>query len=307
MQNLNNKIKIHFLNRRPKSINPIKLIQFNINIFRIQPDILHFHDHNGIRLILKKGKAKTFLTIHGLKNPKKYFSRYDKLISISKAVKNDLIAKGPHNSTLIYNGVDFSKIAIKETFSPFNVFKIVEVGRLNHEIKGQDILLKALHFLLTSKGIKNFSLDFIGEGPSLKYLQELTQTLKLENFVNFKGLKTRKEIYQMLSNYHLLIQPSRTEGFGLTIVEAMAAKIPVIVSNIEGPIEIIENGEYGTCFIAGNHISCANAIENVINNFYVSDYLGYLNKTYKYASTHFSVQQTSREYLKCYKNQLSSF
>jgi glycosyltransferase involved in cell wall biosynthesis len=300
IQTIDKKVKIHYLNRVPGSINPIKIIEFNFRVFKIQPDVIHFHDHNGIRFALYRGKALTFLTIHGLKFPITNFGKYDKLISISDAVKNDLLSGGSFESIVIYNGIDFSKIAVKSAYNSSGVFKMVDVGRLCHEVKGQDILLKALHYLIYQKGIESVKLDFIGEGPSLKYLQELMYQLKLDQFVNFLGLKDRHFIYNNLANYDLLIQPSISEGFGLTVVEAMAAKIPVVVSNTYGPLEIIRNGQFGDCFDSGDPCSCADVLEKSINKFYDSNFSDFLDKTYDYAISNFSIQNTAQKYLNEY-------
>lgn len=54
--------------------------------------------------------------------------------------------------------------------------------------------------------------------------------------------KNQEWIYHNLCNFDLFIQPSRFEGFGLTVAEAIAAKVTVLVSNIQGPMEIIDDG-----------------------------------------------------------------
>lgn len=69
--------------------------------------------------------------------------------------------------------------------------------------------------------------------------------MHLEDHVIFEGLKEQAWIYENLCRYDLFIQPSRYEGFGLTVAEAISAKVPVLVSNIEGPLEIIDGGRLG--------------------------------------------------------------
>ncbi|MBK9737018.1 MAG: glycosyltransferase family 4 protein [Saprospiraceae bacterium] len=135
-------------------------------------------------------------------------------------------------------------------------FKIVQVGRLEHEIKGQHILINALNILINKYSVRNIHLDFIGEGSSLKYLMKLTDKLSVTKYVSFLGLCDREYIYTHLRDYNVLVQPSLFEGFGLTVVEALAAGIEVLVSDVDGPLEIIEKTGYGYIFKSGNAEDC---------------------------------------------------
>lgn len=305
IETINKNVKVHCLNRIPGSINPLIFFTLNYRVYKLKPNIIHFHSHNAIGLLRYKGIGRTFLTIHGLHRPLKYFNKYDKLISISNAVRNDLESRGSINSTTIYNGVDFSKIKIRWESFEDKTFKIADVSRLYHEIKGQDVLLKALHHLIYKIGITNVHLDFIGEGPSLTYLQNLVQELKLQCHVNFLGLLNRNTIYSIIQNYSLLVQPSIHEGFGLTIVEGMAAKIPVLVSNIPGPMEVIKNGKYGYYFESENSISCAEEIKNIFENKHAGRFTYKLNCAYDYATINYSIQKTASNYIKEYQKILN--
>lgn len=298
LKTINRRAKVYCLDRNQGSINPFKLITLNYKIFEYKPNVIHFHNYSAIGLVIRKRNVLTFLTIHGLNRPLNYFSKYDKLIAISNTVKKDLLSKGGFDSTVIYNGIDFSKIRIRneETYHS-KLYRIVVVSRLYHEIKGQDILLKALYSLVHLKGYKSLKIDFIGEGPSLEYLLKLTHQLKLQSYVNFLGLKDRTFIYNVLHEYNLLVQPSIDEGFGLTIVEGMAAKIPVLVSNIQGPLEIINNGKYGYYFVSEDPYSCAQEIENILFKKNKSKIKEKINSAYDYALCKFSIQNTAKEYL----------
>jgi len=128
----------------------------------------------------------------------------------------------------------------------------------------------------------------------------LVNSLGVEKYVDFIGEKSRSFIYKELKNYHLLVQPSFYEGFGLTVVEAMTAKIPVLVSNIEGPMEIIDYGNYGYYFNAGNEEDCAVKIKTIINEFSENDNSNKLDNAYNYAFSNFNIQATSQNYLDNY-------
>ena len=101
----------------------------------------------------------------------------------------------------------------------------------------------------------------------------------------------------------MFVQPSRYEGFGLTVAEAIAACLPVLVSDIEGPMEIIENGKYGMHFRAADATDCANKIlafrekgrdEEQIEN------------ALKHVSEKYDVKETAKKYTEIYHTILHS-
>jgi glycosyltransferase involved in cell wall biosynthesis len=148
---------------------------------------------------------------------------------------------------VIRNGINFAAVKVKAHYAS-SPFRIVQVSRLAHDIKGQDLLIRALRRLLDRLGEGRVSVDFIGGGESLGYLRQLCVDCGVDGWCRFLGAATRQSIYDSLHQYDLLVQPSRYEGFGLTVVEGIAAGLPVLVSDIEGPMEIIAGGELGWSF-----------------------------------------------------------
>ncbi|MDR0686783.1 MAG: glycosyltransferase [Dysgonamonadaceae bacterium] len=260
---INPDIPISLLKRKKGSFNLLKVMEANRTIRKYNPDVIHFHNHNGIRILTRPSLYRKVLTIHDVGILSNHLRKYDKILAISKAVQKDIFDRTNLESVLIYNGIDLSKIKIK-TEKPTGIFRMVQVSRLEHLKKGQDILLKAIALLVDKYEIDSFSLDFIGAGSSEYYLKELIKQYNLEKFVTFTGEKRREDIYNNLHNYDLLIQPSIYEGFGLTVAEAMAARVPVLVSANDGPMEIIENGEYGFWFRKGDAEHCCEQIRQII-------------------------------------------
>lgn len=105
------------------------------------------------------------------------------------------------------------------------------------------------------------------------------------------------KIYASLSSYDLFIQSSRNEGFGLTIVEAMAAKVPVLVSNIPGPMEVIDGGRLGLSFENENVSDCAEKIKQFILNGRNNEQI---EAAYEYVKNNYDVSVTARKYLDIY-------
>jgi glycosyltransferase involved in cell wall biosynthesis len=296
---IDKKVTIHYSNRIPGDKNPLPIFRVNYKVVKINPAVIHFHNHNGVNLLKLKGKALICLTIHDVNIPVVNFHKYNKLFSISNAVQEDVLARSGIMSIKVYNGIRFDKIDFEPIYGEFGKFRIIQVSRLDHEKKGQDILINAVSILSKQRGLDNIELDFIGEGNSLEYLKNLSKELNLEKQINFLGSKTRGIIYKELKNYQLLVQPSLFEGFGLTVVEAIAAKIPVLVSDIDGPMEIIAAGKYGSYFKKGDASSCADKIYDIIHNYQIDCKM---NEAYNYAKTNFNIQETAINYIKNYES-----
>jgi len=203
------------------------------------------------------------------------------------------------NAILVYNGICTKLVQQKTNFNIGKSFKIIIVSRLRHEKKGQHIAIEALKSL-KKKGITNIKLDLIGEGPSELYLKKLVEENGLNNDINFIGLKDKNYIYNHLKDYELLIQPSFYEGFGLTVLEGMVAKVPVLVSNIDGPMEIIDYGEYGYSFEVGNAENLADQIKNIQLNYTQQEFKKKVQDAYQIVKLDFDISKTASEYLRLY-------
>ncbi|QNF32329.1 glycosyltransferase [Adhaeribacter swui] len=301
---IDKRVKISFINREPKSLNILKLLKLNYLIFQINPTVIHCHNHNLAPLIKFTGTSKICLTVHSLNMPLKHFTKYNQVFAISDAVRKDILSRSGINVKVVYNGIDFEKVEYKENINSYSpLFSILQVSRLDYKLKGQDVLLRALAILIHDKGIKYIKLDLIGESNNNSdkiYLENLVHELDIKDYVNFLGLKRRDYVYLNLKSYSLLVQPSIYEGFGLTIVEAIAAKIPVLVSDIEGPMEVIGGGKFGEYFEKANHYDCASKIEKLIMDYSNQHRLDKINRSFEFAFNTFNIKNTANNYLKEY-------
>ena len=221
---------------------------------------------------------------------------YDKVFAISLSVKNNITTQYPLcNPIVISNGIVCSKIVTKLR-QLSSLFKVVQIGRLVHQQKGQHVLIHAIKLLVDSYNVKNIRLSIIGCGKSEEYLVKLVNDLGLEPFVVFCGEQSREYVYEHLCDYDLLVQPSLSEGFGLTIVEAMAAKVPVLVSKLEGPMEVISQGKYGSYFSPGEAKECAIKIFDIMSNFTETLSASKIDDAYNYAVENYNIHLTSEKY-----------
>lgn len=301
LNKISDKIRIYCINKQRGSKNLFNLIRLNFLIFKINPNIIHCHITKTIKYIFFKNKIKICITSHDVNYNLGDLPKYNKIFAISKSVKEDLNNRLNLKSTVVYNGINFKKILSKRIYYLNSTFRIACISRLMHTKKGQDILIKAINIIKKEYRINNVYVDFIGKGESYDYLNKLIKKYKLENNISFLGLKTRDYIYQNLRNYDLLIQPSIYEGFGLTVAEGIAAKIPVLVSNIQGPMEIINYGKHGYSFIKNDENDCAQKIIDIIKDYKNNIIEDKCNKAYLFAKKHFSIQNTAKNYLFEYK------
>lgn len=119
-------------------------------------------------------------------------------------------------------------------------FKLACVGRLFVLDKGQDMLLRILSKPHWRE--RPVHITFVGTGVDEEGLKALSSLLELDN-VHFLGHVT--DIENLWKTHHALVLPSRSEGLPLSILEAMAAGRPAIVSNAGGNAEIVKHGVTG--------------------------------------------------------------
>lgn len=299
VRKVSKQVTVYLINRTVNSKNPLPIIRLNILLFKIKPDAIHCHSHNIIPLLLPQLKKRAVLTVHALSVKTKYFKQYKKLFAISQVVKEDIFKRTDIHAILVYNGICLAKIDPKGEETESGIFRIVLVSRLLHTKKGQHLAIAALH-ILRDRGFTNIQLDLIGTGNSEQFLKELTIKHGLTEHVNFLGLKDRDYIYSHLKDYDLLIQPSLYEGFGLTVAEGMAAKVPVLVSDIDGPMEIIENGKYGFHFEVGNAEKLAEQLQYILSNYNSEQMEHIVEEAYKHVKENFEIADTVSNYNKNY-------
>lgn len=294
------RIKVLCIGRPRSSKNPWYFFKLNMVIFKLRPDIIHSHYEKLVLFLIRFG-YKFVYTIHGFTIPPKYLKANRNLVAISKGIKKDVMERAEVCSTVIYNGIKVEDIKQKKQLQSYSSecpFRIVQVSRLFHEVKGQDVLINAIS-VLEKKGYKNITVDFIGEGDSFVYLRDMVKNLGLTD-VYFLGTKSVDYVKTNLCKYDLFVQPSRHEGFGLTVAEAMAAKIPLLVSKCDGLLEVVADGKYSLVFNNGSVEDCALKIEEIINT--PKDTLQQrVDNAWEYVNENFNVIRTAENYINYYK------
>ena len=293
-------VHVYKIGRIPGTRSPLPILRLNLLLLHQRFDVIHCHNSNLAKLLFKRFHKRMFLTIHTTGIKDNSFMLYKKVFAISDAVKKDISERMAIETKVVKNGINTNSITAKRILNNSlgrRVFRIVQVGRLEMETKGQNVLIDAVKRLIDNE-IK-VRVDFIGAGSSELALKNQVKRLGIDNHVNFLGIKDRSFIYSRLGEYDLLIQPSFVEGFGLTIVEGMLAKVLVLVSDIEGPMEIIDKGNFGYYFICGDVLDLAEKIYMVMKLDEEKKQL-LIERSYMYAKEQFSIEKTAQTYLKEY-------
>lgn len=307
LNQIDSNVSIIRIKRKPGSLNPWSFIYLNYLLYTGAYDVVHLHSSSLSKVILGAVQGKILYTIHCLDVDIKNLIKGGPIFAISDAVKRDLLLRGreriaPNRVVVVPNGVRVDAIMPKVSYKRSDRFSIVNVARLNLDVKGQDILIQAIA-LLRDRGIDNLYVDFIGEGDSRSFLESLALQLNISEQIRFLGLKGRDYIYQHLCDYDLMCHPSRSEGFGLTVAEGMSAKLPVLVATGDGPYEVIAQGKYGYSFENGSVESCAYMLQYIAEHY--DEALEKVEQSYEHVATNYSLRNMSVEYIKGYQKAIN--
>ena len=130
--------------------------------------------------------------------------------------------------------------------------------------KGLTFLIKAAALIRKNFQFSIFNLLIIGDGPERKKLEKMIKKLNLIDCVFLAGKIPQASRY--LKAFDIFVLPSVKEGLPYVILEAMAAEVPIITTNVGGIPELIENGKSGLLVEPKNPIALAGAIERLLNN-----------------------------------------
>lgn len=317
---IDSQVKVVRINRKVGSWGLDFIKQINHSIDLLHPDIIHFHRSEIICFIKRKWTCKSCcLTLHDMPggsvgmtwhwgsfiqwliNPHQgnvfCINRFSRVFAISHAVAQALNDKYGIQSTVIPNGIAVNAFLPHRKRKDNRIFRIVQVSRLMHEKKGQDVLIEAAA-ILRDQGVRNLDVTFIGGGESLDYLKSMVSTRNLDNCVHFLGSKEQSYIVEHLKDYDLFVQPSRYEGFGLTVAEAMAACLPVLVSYGQGPAEVTENNRFGWVFDNGDAADLAAKIDYIMRN--EEDVMAKVEGARTMVETRYDVSITAKRYIEEY-------
>ena len=276
--------------------------------------IVHLHSFSPMRnLTAKTSKSKVVYTIHGLskgvrkENIVKYMLRealkkhglnnVDYVVTNSNATLSKAKLHYGLKKTkisVILNGVPMGSFIPNANAINDQEFTIGLVSRFTPR-KRIDRLLNAFYLFLKKE--QNGRLIMVGDGVNFSEIKQLVQTLKLENHVDLVGYSNDVDTYY--KQFHVCVQPSDNEGFGLVAVEAYLYGLPILAFSDSGGLkEVVAPLEP----------------ENIVNSeaelaerlLWLSKHKAEISegssKRVTYAQNNFSIERMEREYFNVYKN-----
>lgn len=183
------------------------------------------------KLLLKKYNLCNNIFIAISKNTEVYFKK-----NIPENLSNNVL--------ILNNAIDLSRFVNKE--EKYNLLKkqtikLVTIGSLT-QLKNQLFLLDVMK-VLNKNGYGNFNLTIIGDGPMRASIENKISENRLQDKVKLVGLTDKVEDF--LKNSDLYVYSCIKEGFGLTLIEAMASGLPIVCLDGGGNRDIIEDGKNG--------------------------------------------------------------
>lgn len=228
------------------------------------------------RTLFEVNAKKKIAWIHGdhpftkkhKKDVAKIYTMFDAIFCVSKTTKEKFIKDFPnvsHITNVLYNSFDVNAIASKaqepiDMISDANITKLVTVGRISQE-KGQEMIPKILDKLLS----KGYSICWyvVGDGNDRKRIEEMVEKKNLLDYIYFVGEQDNP--YPYILHADIYVQPSYTEGYGLTILEAAILGKAIVATNVVGAKEhLCQNKE--VVLVKSDPEALASGIEKLLIN-----------------------------------------
>lgn len=273
-----------------------------------QPDIIHIHSlfmawfsidfkkvFNNVPVVLTEhwSGLNTDSIDKNLLSERKIYLLSDAVIVVSHALQNALKKYYGVDSNVIYNMVDDLFFDNKCRVKQDGIFTFISVGRFV-PVKCFDSLIKAVSLM---KQNMKFRLVLVGDGLERGKLMKMVEELKLQEKVQFTGLKSPDEVSSLLCDSDCFVLSSHRETFGIVLIEAMAKGLPVISTRCGGPEDIV-NESNGLLVEPDNSEELAKAMDYMVEH--AQDYDG--DKIRQYCIDNFSQEKIGKKIIQVYEN-----
>ena len=297
---------------------PVKLA----NLLRQERvDLVHAHQYTpffyGMAARLLCPRPAVMFTEHGRHFPdyprqkriwanRLLLTKRDRVVGVGDAVRQALIDNegiSPQRVDVIYNGVDLHRFSGSST-TRADVRRelgvcdtdtvILQVARLDY-LKDHATAIRTFSRVLSQR--KNTWLVLVGEGPELAKIRALVEQSNLTQRVLFLGL--RSDVDRLVSAADVFLLTSISEGIPVTLIEAMAAGVPIVSTNVGGVSEVVESGATGFLAQAGDDDALATHVMHLVTDGDLRRQMGM--RGHERAWEMFSESQMHSGYLRLYE------
>ena len=205
---------------------------------------------------------------------------------------------------IIYNGVNIEKVEKRHldknllrnhlNLSPED-FIIITVARLVPH-KRQNVIIESVSKALDK--FPNIKYVMIGDGPSKQELVSQVANKGIQKRVLFTGLIPQEQVFDYMWASDLYVMASEMEGLCVAFLQAMAAGLPSVVSDIPSFLELVRDGERGRVFPLNNSQILAEIIVEAVSN--PIKFRTYGENARKEIKENFSIKKTARRYADLY-------
>jgi glycosyltransferase involved in cell wall biosynthesis len=208
----------------------------------------------------------------------------------------------PARVQTIYNGLNLTEwnSAFKPTTTSYKLL-VTTVGNIRR-VKGHDIFIKAAASMVPH--FPNVSFSIAGDVLEPDYfaeLQALVRNLNLSDHLHFDGSVT--DLHHYLSAADIFVLPSRSEGFSNAILEAMAASLPVVATDVGGNSEAVKDGITGFLVPSNDPAALASAITRLLSDPSQAKAMGAAGKVL--VTENFTIEAMMTRITTAYKNLLA--
>jgi glycosyltransferase involved in cell wall biosynthesis len=232
----------------------LKVITVRKALKSFKPDHIHAHFASSYGMLALMSNQPYYVSLWGsdiLNFPHKnplfklilglILKRSLKVFSTSNYMAKECFSLYKINPIVIPFGIEIERFIPKEYPSTENPLIIIGTIKALEQTYGMDLLIKAFA-LATKESTAPLKLLIVGAGSLMSEFQLLVKKLGIVNQVEFKGKIAHELVPKTLVKMDVFVNLSRQESFGVSVIEASASGLPVIVSNIEGLKEVyIEN------------------------------------------------------------------
>lgn len=264
------------LTDKVKYLTAIPLLKKSIK--RILPDIVHAHYATSYGLLGAQTAKKNFvLSVWGddvfvfpKSNPfnrwvfKRNLSKANRILSTSHIMAKEIKKYTTKSVVVTPFGIDLSIFKPSSAQKETNIITIGTVKTMAEKY-GIQYLIEAFSILYSKYG-NDIRLLLVGGGPSIEVYKEKVKELDIERVVEFTNYIPYSRVHEFQQKLDISVSLSISDGesFGVAIVEASACSLPVVVSNVGGLPEVVEDGVTGIVVEPRNAESAATAIEKLI-------------------------------------------